>query len=121
MARFHGDLPERTYQFGLAIAKLVDRLPNNVTAWEFGKQVLRSGASVGANIEEANCALTNREFIQMCNIARRESLETRFWLRMMKDTGLLTLDDVQHWMTEADELAKILSAVIIKTRRRDDT
>jgi four helix bundle protein len=118
MGRFKGDLPERTYRFAKDITDLIDQLPSGTKGWVIGRQLLKSGTSVGANTEEADCALTDREFMQFCNVARRESAESRFWLRLCMDCGLLSMDVVTKPCNEMDELVKIFTTVIRNTRSR---
>jgi len=71
-ANVNGEAPrniqERTFEFGVRIVKLVDRLPRTLSATEIGRQVLRSGTSVGANMEEAKGAETKRDFIHKTGI-----------------------------------------------------
>lgn len=116
MGRFHGDLPERTYQFARMTVRLVRSMPPGTEGWVVGKQLLKSGTSVGANISEADAALTEREFVSSCNIARRESNETRFWLRLCADEGILSHATAQPAMQEIDEIGRILTTIVRRTR-----
>ena len=116
MPRFTGDLPERTHQFALRTLSLVDGLPHNPKGWHVTRQLLRSGTSIGANVQEANGALTDREFTQFCNIARREGLETHYWLRLCRDGQLLNETLTDPAMTEVDELIRIISSFVKKCR-----
>ena len=120
MGRFNGDMPARTFAFATSMIDAIDCLPHNTKGWVIGKQLLRSGTSVGANTEEADCALTDREFAQFCNIARREAAESRFWLRLCVDRGLLTAESSQPLIDEADQLVRILSTIVRKTREGTD-
>jgi four helix bundle protein len=120
VGRFQGDLPERTYAFGLAIMGLVDHLPVVPKAWHLSSQLLRSGTSVGANVEEADAALTRREFVMFCNIARRESKETMYWMKMARDSELISNDHVVELLKEADEILRILTTIVIECRRDDN-
>ena len=120
MGRFNGDMPARTFAFATSIVDAIDHLPQNTKGWVIGKQLLRSGTSVGANTEEADCALTDREFAQFCNIARREAAESRFWLRLRADRNLLNVEVAQSLIVEADQLVRILSTIVRKTREVTD-
>jgi four helix bundle protein len=117
MARIQGDLPDRTYRFGLAILNLVDEIPNVPKGWEMTRQLLRGGTSIGANVQEADVALTAREFALFCNIARREANESHYWLRMARDGGLIAAQRVNHCVDEASELASILATIVRKTQQ----
>lgn len=120
MARLHGDLPERTYRFALSIMVLVERLPERTVGWVLGKQLLRSGTSVGANLREADAALTKREFVQFCNISRREALESQYWLCLCRDRSLLDAAEAEKSIREADEIARILATIICRSRDPQD-
>lgn len=72
------DLCERTFQFGVGITKMVRQLPRDVAGQVIGRQVLRSGTSVGANTEEADAAESTEDFLHKMRIALKEAQETRF-------------------------------------------
>jgi four helix bundle protein len=115
MGRFQGDLPDRSYRFALAILSLVDQLPQGTTGWVLGKQLVRSGTGIGANVREASSAATDREFAHICNIARREAGETHYWLSLCIDHGLLNGQHADDALREADELHRILSTIVKRT------
>ena len=84
MPRFQGDLPERTFLFADAVLDLVEQIPNVPVCWVAIRQLSGRGTSVGANVCEADDALTSAEFTSICNIARREARETQYWLRLCR-------------------------------------
>lgn len=90
------DLRERTYQFALRIIKMVQSLPRNRVALILGDQVLRSGTSIGANVEEAYAGLSKKDFVHSMNIARKEARETKYWVRLIVDSGLLKKERVEE-------------------------
>ncbi|MCC7290769.1 MAG: four helix bundle protein [Phycisphaerales bacterium] len=116
MGRFQGDLPDRSFQFACKVVELVDRLPNNFKGWEIEKQLLRSGTSVGSNIQEADHAFSESDFAFKCSVARKEAAETGFWLRLCRSTGLLDPSSVAPMSQESDELTRILSTVVKNTQ-----
>ena len=118
MTRLYGHLPERSHQFALGIMSLIDLLPNETKGWVIGKQLMRSGTSIGANLREAACALTDAEFASLANIARREAAEVGYWLALCTDADLLPRDVTKPLEEEADELRRILTTVVRKTRQR---
>lgn len=77
-------LEDRTYRFALRIVNLVKVLPESTVGRRLGDQVLRSGTSIGANVEEAIGAATPRDFAYRMGIAWREARETRYWLRLKR-------------------------------------
>ncbi len=122
MRRLHSnkgpDLCERTFQFGVRITKMVRRLPRDVAGHEIGRQVLRSGTSVGANTEEADAAESTEDFLHKMKVALKEAQETRFWLRNIRESELLVDREVIALFQECVELIKILNAIITNTTRK---
>ena len=80
------------------------------------KQVLRSGTSIGANVEEAVGGQTGRDFVARMTIAYKEARETHYWLRLLRDAGYLGETESVSIMTACEELLK-LTASIIKTMK----
>ena len=114
MSRFQGDLPERTFQFALCIVRIVARFPDGTLGWEIGRQLLRSGTSIGANIAEADGALTDADFTHTVNIARKEAAETLYWLRICAAESIVDNFDFSSATKEADELHRILATIVRK-------
>ena len=80
------------------------------------KQLLRSGTSIGANIVEANSAISKADFSNKISVAYKESLETKYWLCLMKDTGFIDQKTFESIYEETDQIAKILYSILKKTR-----
>jgi four helix bundle protein len=116
--RLRGDLPDRSFSFGCAVIDLVDELPSNVKGWTIGKQLIRCGTSVGANIAEADQAISDAEFIQRCSIARKEAAETRYWLRVCHAKHLARPDHVAELLSEVDELLRVIGTIIRKSQAK---
>ncbi len=112
------DLCERTFQFGVRITKMVRRLPRDVAGHEIGRQVLRSGTSVGANTEEADAAESTEDFVHKMKVALKEAQETRFWLRNIIEADLLADKEVLSLLSECIELVKIINTIIANTTRK---
>ena len=110
------DIQERTFQFGVRIVKFVDRLPRTLSATEIGRQLLKSGTSIAANMEEAKGAESKNDFIHKVGIAYKEARETRLWLRMIHTALLPTVTEVAELLTESEELIRILYAIMKKAR-----
>jgi four helix bundle protein len=110
------DLEERTYQFAKRVRGFVKRLPRTICNQEDVRQVVRSSGSVGANYIEANEALSKKDFRMRIRIARKESKETRYWLRLLEtqeEAGLNAERDAL--IQESTELMKILAAILHKS------
>jgi len=110
------DIKERTFLFGVRVVKLVGRLPRNVAGLEIGRQLIRAGTSVGANVEEAQSGESKRDFVHKMGIAVKEAREARYWLRIIKAI-LLQDAGVDALVQEADELVRILATIINKSKR----
>ena len=112
------DLCERTFKFGVRITRMVRRLPRDVAGYEIGRQVLRSGTSIGANVEEADAAESTDDFLHKLKVALKEAQETRFWLRTIRESELLLDKEVDALLQESNELIKILNTIITNTIRK---
>lgn len=121
MGRIQGDLLVRTFRFALAILDVSDAFPNRPKAWQVNRQLLRCGTSIGANVREADHALTNREFANKCSIARKEAAETQYWLELAQSSGLLDEGITAPLIAETDELTRILGAIVKNTQASLDT
>ena len=108
----NNDLRERTYLFARRIYRLFNALPNRSGPQTIGKQLLRSGTSVGANYLEANRARSRAEFISTLGICLRESEETVFWLKLMRDEQILEAQLLEPIIQEASELIAIFTTSI---------
>jgi four helix bundle protein len=125
MRRLHSvkgpDLCERTFKFGVRIVKMAQRLPKNVVGYELGRQVLRSGTSVGANVEEADAGESTDDFLHKLKIALKEAQETRLGLRTIRDSELLDDAEVRALIQESDELVRIINTIVTNTKRAKAT
>lgn len=127
------DIVERTYRFGLAITVFHTGQTWSRTyeaSFEQLRQLLRSGTAVGALIEEAQGAQSKADFISKMSIAHKEARETRFWLRLIGDSGLLreppasapkgvlkATPKLAELKQEATELVKILGSIVASARK----
>lgn len=82
------------------------------------KQLLKSGTSIGANIEEAQQAQSRNDFISKISIALKEANETRYWLRLIVDTGFATSERITPLVTQIQELLAMLTSCIKTTKSR---
>ncbi|CAM1360688.1 Four helix bundle protein [Tenacibaculum litoreum] len=109
-------LQNKSYDFALSIIKLSKSLMTINKEFVLSKQVLRSGTSVGANIVEANGAISKADFSAKISIAYKECLETKYWLSLLKDSEELRIGEYEELFEKADEIAKILFSILKKTR-----
>lgn len=110
------DLRERTKEFALRIVRLFGSLPKTTEAQVLGKQLLRSGTSVGANYREAHRGRSKPEFIAKCGDSLRELEESAYWLELLVDSGVMSSDKLQPLRTECDELTAIFVTIIKRAR-----
>ncbi len=109
-------LQTKSYAFAVRIVKLYKYLCEEKREYVLSKQLLRSGTSVGANIEECIGGQSEKDFFAKLNIAYKEMRETRFWIRLLKDTEYLTEAQASSILTDCEELLKI-AGTIIKTMK----
>lgn len=108
----------KSYAFAIRVVKSYQFLSEEKNEYILSKQLLRSGTSIGANISEANGAISKADFSARLSISYKECLETKYWLHLLKDTGYLDEKVFQSMLDDADELAKILFTILKKARKR---
>lgn len=106
------DIPERTFKFGVRIVKLALELPKNSAGYAISNQIIRSGTSIGANIEEAQNAQSRKDFIRGMTIALKEARETIFWLRIISGVGLFAEEKITDILQENTEIVRILTTSV---------
>ena len=107
---------EKSYAFALNVIQLARALRTQ-HEYEIASQLLRCGTSIGANVEEAQCGVSRADFAAKMGIASKEARETHYWLRLVRDSQTLSRDQVQLRLKEAEELIRILTA-IVKTSQK---
>lgn len=85
--------------------------------FELAKQILRSGTSIGANVEEAIGAQSKKDFFAKISVAYKESRETQYWIRLLSDSGYLTKGSADLLLGRCEELSKILSKIQLSTKK----
>jgi four helix bundle protein len=110
------DLRERTLEFGLRIVKMFGQLPKTDEARTIGRQVLRSGTSIGSNYREARRARSKPEFIAIAGICLKEADETSYWLEMLVRSDIVTEPKLKPLRDECDELIAIFVTIIKKAK-----
>lgn len=113
------DIGDRTFSFSLRIVKLCMKLSEKPGVGRtLGNQLLRAGTSIGANVEEGRAAQSRADFISKNNIALKEARETRYWLRLLSQSGILPPEMLSDLTSEAEEIGKILGAIVSKCRKQ---
>ncbi len=116
MAFNENPLADKSYKFALKIILLYKDLISKNKEYVLSKQLLRSGTSIGANVSEANGAISKNDFSAKISIAYKESLETKYWLSLLKDSEYLDKERATRFIGEADELSKIMFSILKSTR-----
>lgn len=108
-------IQDKSYQFAKTIIGLCKNLNLN-KEYVLSKQLLRSGTSIGANVEEAIGAHTKKDFVSKVSIAYKEARETRYWLRLLRDCDLLNHSIANQYISECEELIKIMAKIQITAK-----
>jgi len=101
----------KSYAFAIRTVKLYQHLSAQKKEFVLSKQILRSGTSVGANVEEAIGAQSKADFINKLAIAYKEARETSYWLRLLKDTQYITTTEFQSIHHDSEELCRIIGSI----------
>ena len=105
-------IKEKSFKFSVRILKLFRHLRDSKVKRELFSQLLKSGTSIGANIEEAIGASSRKDFVAKLAISYREARERNYWLRLLKEGNLLDEKLAESFLIDCTELQKILSTII---------
>ena len=105
-------LREKAFKFAVRIVKLYKHFVEVKHEFTLTKQIYRSGTSIGANIEEATQPESRSDFIHKLSIANKDAFETHYWLRLFKESDVLTPAEVESLLKDCEELLRILTASI---------
>jgi four helix bundle protein len=115
--KMNGDMPaksnflkDKSYDFALQVVLLCRRLAQEKREFVLSRQLLRSGTSIGANIEEANQAQSKVDFIHKLSIAHKEAFETHYWLRLLRDSNYLEGGEAQPLLADCEQIQKMLTS-----------
>ena len=100
----------KSFDFALEIIELYKILKSK-NEFVISKQLLRSGTSIGANVEEATAAQTKKDFTTKMSITSKEARETRYWLRLLNKSKLVEYD-YKNYLNKIDELIRIITAIV---------
>jgi four helix bundle protein len=112
------DLRERTKQYALRIIRLYGALPKAAAAQVIGKQILRSGTSVGAHYREAQRAKSNADFISKIEGGLQELEETAYWLELLAEAEIMPPERLDSLQVETQELIAIFVSIVTKVKKR---
>ena len=118
VAARHGmDIRERALEFSVVLLRFCRQLdPQDVALRTISRQLVRSGTSIGANLEEAQSGETRSDFIHKNAIALKEARETRYWLRLLLASGFAPNSTTRELQQECEEIMKVLGAIIVAAK-----
>jgi len=102
---------EKSYQFSFKIIRLSKLLIDQKKEYVLGRQILRSGTSIGANIEEAIGSHSKNDFAYRISVAYKEARETNYWIRLLRDSKIIDLSESKEALSDSHELIKILGSI----------
>jgi four helix bundle protein len=109
-------IQQKSFAFALRIIQLYRELQSQ-REFILSRQLLRSGTSIGANVEEASAGQSRRDFLAKMAVASKEARETRYWLKLLRESQLAAVD-VSEELELVDELIRILTSIVKTTGER---
>ena len=106
-------IQKKSFEFALNIIRLYQQMQEQ-REYVLSKQLLRSGTSIGANVEEALAGQSRRDFLSKMSIASKEARETRYWLHLLQQSNLVEVD-VLNYLKQIDEIIRILTPIVKTT------
>lgn len=105
-------IKEKSYKFALRIVKMYKYICKEKNEYVLSKQLLRCGTSIGANVEEACAGQSKKDFIAKLHIAHKEAFETRYWLRLLKDSEEVKAIYIDDMINDCNEIISIITKII---------
>ncbi len=99
----------KSFQFALLVIRIVRQIQLDKKEYVLSKQILRSGTSIGANVEEAVGGFSRRDFYAKMHIAYKEARETGYWIRLLRESNIYQEEELQ---IRLDELLKIIGSIL---------
>ena len=109
-------IENKSYSFALKIISLYKDLTNSQKEFVLSKQLVRAGTSIGSNVTEAIQGYSRKDFAAKISISLKETAETQYWLRLLKDSNYISNENFVEMHSDATELAKILTAILKTTK-----
>ena len=110
-------IQQKSYDFALKVIGVHRKLCKN-GEFVLSKQLLRSGTSIGANVEEAQAGQSRADFVSKMSIASKEARETNYWLRLLRDGGILDKSEVELLLSESEAIINILTSIVKSSRQK---
>ena len=114
---FGRQMKKRTKEFALRVIRLVESLETNTINQVLGRQLLRSGTSVGGNFRSSQRARPKREFVARLAVVEEECDEALFWMELLVESGAITQERISALMKEANEILAIIVSSIRSSKK----
>ena len=108
----------KTFDFAVRVVKLYKYLCDEKREFVLSKQILRSGTSIGANVEESIGGQSDKDFLAKVTVAYKEARETVYWLKLLHATDYLNKEQVESLLIDANEICKILTKIQLTLKKR---
>ncbi len=112
-------IQQKSFAFAIRIVNLYKYLTTEKKEFVLSKQLLRSGTSVGANIEESIGGQSDKDFISKISIAYKEARESMYWLKLLQATDYLTKEQAESLLADAEEICRIIGKIQITLKNRN--
>ncbi len=109
---YNNIIVNKSFDFAVRIVNLYQHIQKNHNEYILSKQILKSGTSIGANIEEAIGGYSKKDFAAKMSISYKETRETKYWLKLLRATNYINQTEFSSLFQDADELAKMLFKII---------
>ena len=110
-------IQKKSFEFAIRVVNAFKYLQSEKKEFVLSKQFLRSGTSIGANVEEAIGGQSKKDFIAKISIAYKEARETNYWVKLLKATLYLEEKEADSIVTDIEELSKILSSILLSSKQ----
>ncbi len=111
-------IQDKSFAFAVRIVNLYKYLTTEKKEFVLSKQLLRSGTSVGANVEESIGGQSEKDFLSKLSIAYKEARESKYWLKLLQATDYLSIEQVDSLLNDAEEICKIIGSIQITIKNK---
>lgn len=108
----------KSFAFAIRIVNAYKYLQSEKKEFVLSKQMLRSGTSIGANVEEAIGGQSNKDFIAKISIAYKEARETKYWINLLFATNYMEENAAKALLQDIEELSKVLSSILVSSKEQ---
>lgn len=113
-------IQEKSYSFALKIIEVYKYLYYEKKEYVLARQILRSGTSIGANVEEAIGGISRKDFLSELSIAYKEARETKYWVNLLYDSKFILITQKQNLLPDCEELLRILGSIQKTMKKKED-